>query len=102
MSTPASRFAQPTRSAPRTETVIDRLVGSNRAYAAGFVDPGMGARPVLRVAGVACLGARVDLHAAPRLELGDRHTLRNAGGVGTDDPTPSPALIQAGPRPRRV
>ncbi|MFD5101443.1 beta-class carbonic anhydrase [Streptomyces albidochromogenes] len=66
-------------------TVIDRLVEANRKYAAGFQDPGMDARPVLHVAVVACMDARLDLHDALGLELGDCHTIRNAGGVVTDD-----------------
>ena len=45
----------------------------------------MDARPVLHVAVVACMDARLDLHAALGLELGDCHTIRNAGGVVTDD-----------------
>jgi carbonic anhydrase len=94
MSTPVSRFAQPTSSAPDTETVIDRLVQSNRAYAAGFVDPGMDARPVQRVAVVACMDARIDLHAALGLQLGDCHTVRNAGGVVTDDTIRSLTISQ--------
>ncbi|MFF4349038.1 beta-class carbonic anhydrase [Streptomyces sp. NPDC001530] len=94
MSTSAPRFAQPTSTVPGAETVIDRLVESNRAYAAGFVDPGMGARPVLRVAVVACMDARLDLHAALGLELGDCHTIRNAGGVVTDDTIRSLTISQ--------
>ncbi|MFD0314395.1 beta-class carbonic anhydrase [Streptomyces flavalbus] len=66
-------------------TVTDRLVEANEQYAAAFSDPGMDARPVLRVAVVACMDARLDLHAALGLELGDCHTIRNAGGVVTDD-----------------
>lgn len=66
-------------------TVTDRLVEANKRYAADFADPGMDARPVLRVAVVACMDARLDLHAALGLELGDCHTIRNAGGVVTDD-----------------
>ncbi len=66
-------------------TVTDRLVDANEQYAHAFVDPGMDARPVLRVAVVACMDARLDLHAALGLELGDCHTVRNAGGVVTDD-----------------
>jgi carbonic anhydrase len=65
--------------------VTDRLVEANEGYAAAFADPGMDARPVLRVAVVACMDARLDLHAALGLELGDCHTIRNAGGVVTDD-----------------
>ncbi|MGP2442890.1 beta-class carbonic anhydrase [Streptomyces sp. JW3] len=66
-------------------TVTDRLVEANARYAADFADPGMDARPVLRVAVVACMDARLDLHAALGLNLGDCHTIRNAGGVVTDD-----------------
>ncbi|MFF3495039.1 beta-class carbonic anhydrase [Streptomyces sp. NPDC002795] len=65
--------------------VTDRLVDANGRYAAAFSDPGMDARPVLQVAVVACMDARLDLHAALGLELGDCHTIRNAGGVVTDD-----------------
>jgi carbonic anhydrase len=66
-------------------SVIDRLVEANQRYAAEFTDPGMDARPVLKVAVVACMDARLDLHAALGLKLGDCHTIRNAGGVVTDD-----------------
>ncbi|ARP69795.1 carbonic anhydrase [Streptomyces pluripotens] len=65
--------------------VTERLVEANRRYAEAFTDPGMDARPVLHVAVVACMDARLDLHAALGLELGDCHTIRNAGGVVTDD-----------------
>ncbi|MFJ9561695.1 beta-class carbonic anhydrase [Streptomyces fuscichromogenes] len=66
-------------------TVTDRLVDANRTYAGAFTDPGMDARPVLHVAVVACMDARLDLHKALGLQLGDCHTIRNAGGVVTDD-----------------
>ena len=69
----------------RGGAVTDRLVEANERYAAAFTDPGMDARPVLHVAVVACMDARLDLHAALGLELGDCHTIRNAGGVVTDD-----------------
>jgi carbonic anhydrase len=69
----------------RRGTVTDRLVEANQRYAYGFTDPGMDARPVLNVAVVACMDARLDLHEALGLELGDCHTIRNAGGVVTDD-----------------
>ncbi|WP_405672386.1 MULTISPECIES: beta-class carbonic anhydrase [unclassified Streptomyces] len=69
----------------RGGTVTDRLVDANERYAAAFTDPGMDARPVLHVAVVACMDARIDLHKALGLQLGDCHTIRNAGGVVTDD-----------------
>ncbi|GAA1503121.1 carbonic anhydrase [Streptomyces synnematoformans] len=75
-------------------TVTDRLVAANRGYADDFADPGMDARPVLRVAVVACMDARLDLHAALGLELGDCHTIRNAGGVVTDDTIRSLTISQ--------
>ncbi|MET9253061.1 carbonic anhydrase [Streptomyces sp. NPDC003717] len=67
------------------DTITDRLVAANERYAADFTDPGMDAKPVQRVAVVACMDARLDLHAALGLALGDCHTIRNAGGVVTDD-----------------
>lgn len=73
------------RDAHTGDTVTDRLVEANRKYAEQFADPGMDARPVRRVAVVACMDARLDLHEALGLELGDCHTIRNAGGVVTDD-----------------
>ena len=66
-------------------SVTDRLVEANQRYAEAFTDPGMDARPVLHVAVVACMDARLDLHKALGLQLGDCHTIRNAGGVVTDD-----------------
>ena len=75
-------------------SVTDRLVEANQHYAAAFHDPGMGAAPVLKVAIVACMDARLDLHKALGLELGDCHTIRNAGGVVTDDAIRSLAISQ--------
>ncbi|MFH8343347.1 beta-class carbonic anhydrase [Streptomyces sp. NPDC018045] len=88
MSIPASQPLPPSADsavAPTGGTVTDRLVEANREYAAAFTDPGMDARPVLKVAVVACMDARLDLHDALGLALGDCHTIRNAGGVVTDD-----------------
>ncbi|OEU88325.1 carbonic anhydrase [Streptomyces abyssalis] len=78
----------------RPGTVTDRLVEANENYAAEFTDPGMDARPVLGVAVVACMDARLDLYAALGLELGDCHTIRNAGGVVTDDTIRSLTISQ--------
>lgn len=67
------------------EAVIDDLIAANSRYAADFADPGLAARPARKVAVVACMDARLDLPGALGLALGDFHTLRNAGGVVTDD-----------------
>lgn len=88
MAIPASQPQSPSAAGdaePVGGTVTDRLVEANARYAAGFTDPGMDARPVLKVAVVACMDARLDLHEALGLRLGDCHTIRNAGGVVTDD-----------------
>ncbi|HEY8982323.1 MAG TPA: carbonic anhydrase [Streptomyces sp.] len=85
MTTSASVSNDSEGAIPVDGTVTDRLVHANERYASAFTDPGMDARPVLRVAVVACMDARLDLHAALGLELGDCHTIRNAGGVVTDD-----------------
>ncbi|GGY92551.1 carbonic anhydrase [Streptomyces nitrosporeus] len=88
MSTSANPSVETDSSASDTshpDKVINRLVRANSNYADKFTDPGMDARPVLQVAVVACMDARLDLHAALGLELGDCHTIRNAGGVVTDD-----------------
>ncbi|WP_031090016.1 beta-class carbonic anhydrase [Streptomyces sp. NRRL WC-3549] len=83
---PSTESASPASDAARPAgAVTDRLVQANTRYADKFTDPGMDARPVLQVAVVACMDARLDLHAALGLELGDCHTIRNAGGVVTDD-----------------
>lgn len=89
--------ASPAESAAQASaggSVTDRLVEANRRYAAAFGDPGMDARPVLQVAVVACMDARLDLHAALGLKLGDCHTIRNAGGVVTDDTIRSLTISQ--------
>ncbi|WP_236240977.1 carbonic anhydrase [Streptomyces sp. CC228A] len=85
MSTSAHLSTDSTHPGRPGDTVTDRLVEANHRYAAKFTDPGMDARPVLKVAVVACMDARLDLHAALGLNLGDCHTIRNAGGVVTDD-----------------
>ncbi|MET8676529.1 carbonic anhydrase [Streptomyces sp. NPDC004647] len=94
MSTSAHLPAEPSGSARTGGTVTDRLIEANRKYAEGFADPGMDARPVLNVAVVACMDARIDLHDALGLRLGDCHTIRNAGGVVTDDTIRSLTISQ--------
>ncbi len=94
MTTSASLPADSAPEASVGGSVTDRLVEANQRYAAKFADPGMDARPVLHVAIVACMDARLDLHAALGLELGDCHTIRNAGGVVTDDTIRSLTISQ--------
>lgn len=85
---------EPARPAPASDSVTDRLVAANERYAAGFTDPGLASRPVLRVAVVACMDARVNPWAALGLRPGDCHTIRNAGGAVTDDTIRSLTISQ--------
>ena len=85
MSTSEQSSAESASPAADAAPVSDQLVEANAAYADAFTDPGLTARPVRKVAILACMDARLDLHRALGLELGDCHTLRNAGGVVTDD-----------------
>ncbi|MFG3658882.1 beta-class carbonic anhydrase [Streptomyces sp. NPDC047706] len=94
MTTSASVPAGSEDAIARVGTVTDRLVEANGKYAAAFADPGLGAAPVLQLAVVACMDARLDLYPALGLELGDCHIIRNAGGVVTDDVIRSLAISQ--------
>ncbi|MFR9675078.1 beta-class carbonic anhydrase [Streptomyces sp. TR06-5] len=70
---------------PSDGAVTDRIVAANARYADSFDDPGLDARPAQQVAVVTCMDARLDLNASLGLEVGDHHTIRNAGGVVTED-----------------
>jgi carbonic anhydrase len=90
----ASGNAGPSGSTPAADDVTEVLLDANRRYAAEFHDPGMDARPVLHVAVVTCMDARLDVHALLGLKLGDCHVIRNAGGVVTDDTIRSLTISQ--------
>lgn len=75
-------------------SVIDELLGNNRAYADTLEERHLDARPARALAIVACMDARVDVFAALGLQVGDAHVLRNAGGVVTDDVIRSLAISQ--------
>ncbi len=64
--------------------MIDELLTRNKQYAQTFPGPAPGA-PALRLAVVACMDSRLDVHGALGLSVGDAHVMRNAGGVVTDD-----------------
>lgn len=65
--------------------MIDDLLAHNEGYAAGYSGAGLSPQPVKKVAVVACMDARLDVHGALGLEPGDAHVIRNAGGIITDD-----------------
>lgn len=67
------------------DSAIDELLANNRDFAARAPTARLDAQPSRRVAIVACMDARLDVHAALGLREGEAHVLRNAGGTITDD-----------------
>jgi carbonic anhydrase len=66
-------------------SVTDQLVKNNHSYAEGFTKGDLPMPPGKKVAVLACMDARMDVHKILGLEEGDAHVIRNAGGVATDD-----------------
>jgi carbonic anhydrase len=52
------------------------------------------ARPLRKLAVLACMDARLDPYRLLGLERGDAHVIRNAGGMATDDAIRSLAISQ--------
>ncbi|AEH08538.1 MULTISPECIES: beta-class carbonic anhydrase [Protofrankia] len=81
-----------------SHSVTDVLAGRAADFAAARRSSGQprarSARPTTGVAVLACMDARLDVHALLGLGEGDAHVLRNAGGVVTDDMIRSLAVSQ--------
>src|ERR687897_1386941 len=75
-------------------TVTDELLRNNEAYAASFEHGDLPLPPAKKLAVVACMDARLDVHAILGLGVGDAHVIRNAGGVVTEDEIRSLAISQ--------
>jgi carbonic anhydrase len=65
--------------------VTDRLLENNAKYATGFSDGDLPLPPAQKLAVVACMDARLDVHRILGLSPGDAHVIRNAGGAVTED-----------------
>ncbi|HEX8009220.1 MAG TPA: carbonic anhydrase [Trebonia sp.] len=63
----------------------DELLRNARRYARSSATSALSGKPVLRVAVVACMDARLDPRGLLGLRDGDAHVIRNAGGVVTPD-----------------
>lgn len=74
--------------------VTDELLQNNQAYARGFDKGGLPLPPAKKVAVLACMDARLDVHKILGLQEGDAHVIRNAGGVATDDAIRSLVISQ--------
>lgn len=75
-------------------TAIDDVLQGNEGYAAGFGAGGQHAAPAMGLAVVACMDARLNIHALLGIAEGDAHVIRNAGGVVTDDAVRSLVISQ--------
>jgi carbonic anhydrase len=75
-------------------SVTDQLVKNNASYADGFTKGNLPMPPGKKVAILACMDARLDVHKILGLEEGDAHVIRNAGGVATDDAIRSLVISQ--------
>ena len=75
-------------------TATDNLLERNAGYAAAFDQGDLPLPPARKLAVVACMDARLDVHALLGLELGDAHVIRNAGGVVSDDAIRSLVISQ--------
>ncbi len=75
-------------------SVIDNLLKNNEHYAASFAKGDLPPPPAKKLAVLACMDARLDVHRILGLEVGDAHIIRNAGGVATDDAIRSLVISQ--------
>ena len=75
-------------------SVTDELLENAKSYAEGFDKGDLPMPPGRKIAIVACMDARLDVHKILGLEEGDAHVIRNAGGVVTDDEIRSLAISQ--------
>jgi carbonic anhydrase len=75
-------------------SVTDDVVRNNDAYASSFKKGDLPLPPAKKLAVVACMDARLDVHKILGIQEGDAHVIRNAGGAVTDDAIRSLAISQ--------
>jgi len=73
---------------------IESLLKNNEAASKSFTKGNLPLPPKKKLAVLACMDARLDVHQILGLELGDAHVIRNAGGVATDDAVRSLVISQ--------
>src|SRR5512146_3501449 len=74
-------------------SATDEYLRNHAAYAEQFGGP-LPLPPAKGTAVVACMDARLNVHAILGLKEGDSHVIRNAGGAVTDDAIRSLAISQ--------
>jgi carbonic anhydrase len=77
---------------PTSQT--ERLLKNNETYAENFTKGSLPMPPSRKVAVLACMDARLDVHKILGLEEGEAHVIRNAGGVATEDAVRSLVISQ--------
>ena len=75
-------------------STTDALLRNNEKHASSFEKGHLPLPPAKRLAVVACMDARLDVHKILGLQEGDAHVIRNAGGAATDDAIRSLAISQ--------
>ena len=75
-------------------SVTDELVSNNARYAEGFTKGDLPMPPGKKLAVLACMDARLDVHRILGIGEGDAHVIRNAGGVATEDAIRSLVISQ--------
>jgi carbonic anhydrase len=72
----------------------ESLLKNNEAAAKSFTKGSLQLPPSRKLAVLACMDARLDVHKILGLEMGEAHVIRNAGGVATDDAIRSLVISQ--------
>ena len=75
-------------------TQTEQLLKNNESYAKSFKKGNLPLPPSRKVALLACMDARLDVHKILGLDEGEAHVIRNAGGVATDDAIRSIVISQ--------
>jgi carbonic anhydrase len=75
-------------------STTDSLLRNNERHSSSFQKGHLPMPPAKKLAVVACMDARLDVHKILGLDEGDAHVIRNAGGVVTDDAIRSLTISQ--------
>src|SRR6202166_5473119 len=75
-------------------TQTDLLLKNNETSAKAFKKGHLPMPPSKKLAVLACMDARLDVHKILGLQEGEAHVIRNAGGVATDDAIRSLVISQ--------
>jgi carbonic anhydrase len=66
-------------------SVTDEVLKADEAYARNFNLGSLPMPPARKLAILACMDARLSVEQVCGLKTGDAHTIRNAGGIATED-----------------